>query len=1386
MVLRDGVARAVALTALFVVALRASEARAHAFWGGIDSGTSDVIGDARCGAFVDGARACARVTPKMIVADGVSLFREYSFVSEIVNEGETELVVHGVSVDNDCWWLTDFVSGETIAAGEKRAYDVRFSPTRVGDFWQTLLFNTSAGLLSQLTPNIVYRSPYEFTALSETVPFDVPVEFDLQVFNPTLQKLTILSAMTTTPEVELEPSLFSVAQPSVTAKRGFVSEDEDRVIRAARWTLNPGEHSSVIRMRVLIRREEFLASTDDRKAIEGVIALNMTSETSLTRIPFSFTPRRDLVYVVEKHVAFQDLTGARDKSTKFLHVFNARKTAIEIRSVFTEEPDRDLSIKYGKGTIVPPLTTVRIARLTRVGNIEGYFVGVLRVHTNVSTPAIRIPYEAHVLHGALSFDADQLLFQAPVGVYGEAVPEGEHVVRKTIVLTNTFSRDVMLSSWRVPRSMLSAFPISGISSVSGSVIRAGESMRVALDFQPRFYGAAMTTMLTILHNNTRAGTNIPIIVYSGELTVQSKVDLGVLGVGLKRKMQVKFVNHNPVAVEINTMRITGTRSIKGVSFSLRDDAQSEVYAEDVFDIDGCIELSGTVCTQVVKGRLEPGGVLELRLTAAPLVAENLGDEGAELALTTNLGVETSTQLHLVATTGRVFSEDTDLRIVIPITDLFKQASSPIRREVTVHSTHEVPVTVSGFLETDSDFLEFEGLSDVAVAAGQSHSIGEISFDTTRQASELSRFVAASVGKSGSKSFAKRSNVLEDSDYLEAPLSKVDVRRLEMMQRAMDRLKEDGALSASGKLVFASEAESGHQTIRVSAKIEYPTFLGTDSRRMENLEAYDHEIVVAKDVMNTITVKNPSKSRALCVRVLPILTHSTPTNRWSGRKPATKGRTLLETNMKAARAYASVDESSLRQMSTDPGFAPKYLIHDEAVCVRPEQQMDVLAVVFNPRMRMRTYTASVCIKNDHTLLECIKMTGYSGNTVVEMEPPTGTPIRLRVALALACVAVVYVTAARRESEPESPASSPIGDARNALFENDATEALVVRKKLEPEVVGEPEHVSSVLASSEPVIHVEQRTSLSEALTHKSDDSALVVQSEVTTEQKPDSFRPSPSRAEAAEDSRSRDSAVDDATIGSERVSSDRKKEKEKSSRAAKPKVKVDNSRRHAGESPLPTTSIPASTQGVLMSHESSSNDRSSRMPQPRSVLRHHTLSQVLSERSEVSSQPDEETTPEALFDMYNSLYAEVLPAQPVSQRVTGQAPPIFASPATAHDYNTPPGSLREHISPPTSVREYITPPGSVQDFDMFTARAPGSVSGLHMGNLFSFRSDAGQRVTPERSTHSDLLSPASSMGRAGWRTMLSEWEERQDRDGDRRTSSRAPSHSPHTSHESFSQ
>ena len=1298
---------------------------------------------------------CAKATPNVVVSDGVALFRETETAVRLENLGTEDVVVHGWSTDSSWWYLNDFEPGERIEPGKKRAYDARFNPQQVGQFRNTLLFNTSAGPLVQLLTSTVYRSPYEFTALQESVPFDVPVEYDLVMYNPTAASVAILSAFTTTPEVTLEPALFEISEESVRSQK--VINEADRVSQVGKWDLLPGERAPILRLRVLIRKDEFAGTDDKRTSIKGTVVLNITSESALMRIPFTVTPQRDLIYVVEKHFEFKDLASARDKSTKYLHIFNARKTPIEIRSVFTEDMDRELSIKFGKGTIVPSLTTMRVARITRTGSVEGNFHGVIRVHTNISSALLRVPYSAQVVHGSLTYDADQLIFQAPVGPFGDAVPTDSHIVKRKIQIKNTFTQAVKLRSWKLPVEDIisTGAQIVPLTHINEEVVSAGQSFTVEIEYRPKSFLTAMATTLSLLHNNTSTGTKIPVIVYSGELTVSSTVDFGVVGVGLKRKMRVKFTNHNPVVVEVNTMIIKGTRSVTGSMFSLNADASYrdvDVDVDEVFAIDDCIERSGSTCTQVVQGKLEPGATLDLQLTAAPTELEKLEKEGAELALTTSLGVKTATRLRLVSTDGKVFSEDGEIEVTVPVTELIQKDLIPIRREVMVHSTHGIPVAVSGNLETESDFLEFESIVDSTVHAGESSSIGVITFDTTRQRNELSHFAETARLKSWSNRFKKYKGAIEE-DYLEEPISKVDVRRLEKLHRSMKRLEEDGALTASGRVIFSSEAQNGHHTVEVRAKITFPRFLDVTSEDVNVLGTSEHVVIATKDVPTVISVKNPSTTRVLCLRVLPILTNSAPSRRWNGRQTQTLEQSLFQTNIRAARAYASVYENGLRQTSVDPGFVPNYKIDRGGVCLRPEQQIDVLSTVFDPRSRQTTYKAAVCIKNDDTLLECIELIGYSGTSVVETETPMSTSIYVRVVLALACIVVVYGTASRREID--SPAGSPRDAVQDEMFRRSAQEPCSVddedAEKATVDRIGEMIHgeSSSSEAEREQIVdEPELEEPVSVAATQQSDDSAL-INHELTAVEK---HKPPVDRILVQEPNRRKGKKENETTP--------RKKEKAETGRdkAKGSRSETDQKQRRARDKKSQQRVEAEKTQNVV------TKPLGPVRLAPRSVFRKKTLSVASSDKA--TSHAGERGSPQAHFDMYNTMFSEAIGDDSYARR---------------SEQGTPPGSVREYTTPPHSR------PSSVRNYDMWAAPASSrgngdmwsgdarSTTGLHSSNLFSFPSD-GDGVRASTSLRdSEPFSPQSST-RSGWQSMLSQWEEREDRDEKSKSRSRDDSFS----------
>lgn len=90
-----------------------------------------------------------------------------------------------------------------------------------------------------------------------------------------------------------------------------------------------------------------------------------------------------MIYVVEKYFEFKDLVSVRDKSIKYLYIFNVCKILIEICLVFIEDMDRELLIKFGKGIIVLSFTIMRVARIICIGSVEGNFYGVICVYMNI-------------------------------------------------------------------------------------------------------------------------------------------------------------------------------------------------------------------------------------------------------------------------------------------------------------------------------------------------------------------------------------------------------------------------------------------------------------------------------------------------------------------------------------------------------------------------------------------------------------------------------------------------------------------------------------------------------------------------------------------------------------------------------------------------------------------------------------------------------------------------------------------------------------------------------------------------------------------------------------------------------------------------------------------
>jgi hypothetical protein len=613
---------------------------------------------------------------------------------------------------------------------------------------------------------------------------------------------------------------------------------------------------------------------------------------------------------------------------------------------------------------------------------------------------------------------------------------------------------------------------------------------------------------------------------------------------------------------------------------------------------------------------------------------------------------------------------------------------------------------------------------------------------------LSHFVETARLKSWSNRFKKYKRTIED-DYLEEPISKVDVRRLEKLHRSIKRLEEDGALTASGRVIFSSEAQNGHQTVEVRAKITFPRFLDVTSEDVNVLGTSEHVVIATKDVPTVISVKNPSTTRVLCLRVLPILTNSAPSRRWNGRQTQTLEPSLFQTNIRAARAYASVDENGLRQTSADPGFVPNYKIDRGGVCLRPEQQIDVLSAVFDPRSRQTTYKTAVCIKNDDTLLECIELIGHSGTSVTETETPISTSIYVRVVLALACIVVVYGTASRREID--SPAGSPRDAVQDEIFRRSAQEPCSMddedAEKATVDRIGEihGESSSSEAEGEQIVDEPELEEPVSVAATQQSDDSAL-INHELTAVEKEN---PPVDRKPGQEPNRRKGKKANETTP--------RKKEKAETGRdkakASRSESDIKQRRARDEKSPQRVEAAHEKTQTVV------TKSLGSVQLAPRSVVRQRTLSVASSDRA--TSHAGERGSPQAHFDMYNTIFSEAIGDDPYARR---------------SEQGTPPGSVRENTTPPhsrpSSVRNYdmwAAPASSCGNGDMWSGDARSS-TGLHSSNLFSFPSDGDGVRAGTSLRDSEPFSPQSST-RSGWQSMLSQWEEREDRDDKSKSRSR---------------
>ena len=1227
-----------------------------------------------------------------------------------------DIEIYGISSGTEEWRVLDFNPGEVIAQGDKRKYTLRYTPVIVGNMMHALIFNTSAGPLVLRTSIIVYRNAYELSALQEEVPFEVPLEYDLVMFNPLARPISISDMWTTTPEVTLAPHTIAVNKdgPFSNIADGYVSSNKN-TIPLTKLRLLPGERAPVARLRATIRKEDCArrATTQTEMCtVSGYVALNISSEVGLTSVPFTFRPVRDRIHVVERHLKFDDLKSFKDKRTRYLHVFNARKTAIEISSVRLENPDRDIAIKFSTGTIVPPLSSVRVARVTRTGGMEGYHTGVIRLRANTTRSVLRVSYSSTVNHGDLDYDADTFVFQAPFGPFGKKVEADKWASTHKFSLTNTYAQPLAMLSWNFPSedTTQAHFPFSAVRGVVGTVVPAGGTVEIEVDYEPRMYLAAMTTPLTIYHNASKAGTTIPLIVYSGELSMEGKIDFGIVGVGMKRIVEATFTNHNPIAMELYTMSIKGPRMVQGIKYSLRTNDYDGSTNDKEYNMENCIERSGRVCTQALNAIMQPGDTLKVQLMALTYSSESSSEQDGQLSFQTSLGAESTVPIKVVPTTGKVLSEDdSNLEINVPFTQLLEQGgdNDVVKQEVMVHSTHTIPVAVSGFLDTTSEFLDLDSNRDIIAAAGVSTSLGSVLFDTSRQRNELSHF-----GKKSKQSrWSSKSPMLEhvDEGSHERIINKNDVQRLEKLSKSLQRLKEDGALMATGRLKFSSEANAGYQTVDIRAQITYPNFLRVNPTEGIVINGeYGNMVTVSDSAATVVSIVNPSTTRSLCIRVLPIASYSVPTPR--SRKQKAKSDSLLQSSIRAAKVYSSIGEEALAA-TIDPGFALEYHIERSGICLRPEEKLDIVTAFFKPKKRTRSYTASLCIKNDVTLLECVELQADSGAIVVSDEQPElGASIMFRVFVG--CTVAVLTSIATRPKSVDG-ATSPITVVKANTVDDDASPNETTGDALEDDsefqdALGEEDHLL------EPQSPVENKPlEDAESPRPRSDDSAIEV-----SKRDQDLVNEAPA------------SSLGNMGDGVAHV----KRVDELSGKKPNLRIKtVLEPKQNSDRKPKETKSPKAESD----TSSTQRKENTMQMPKPRVLIhRRHSLSKDSSQLGAMAPR-------------------SVTSAEPSSPRFSALDSPVYSQADTYTSmFSTDIIGNAFDPSPPPSIAPRSRPE-SLREFSMWSNADTQSGAGWDSSSLFSFPSDG----TGLRATSSTAASPFSpeSKSTSRWRSMLSQWE-----------------------------
>ena len=443
-----------------------------------------------------------------------------------------------------------------VPAGGRRKIFVTYAPRTLGMAVGTFMLLTEKGSLLINVRGIGVNSPYQVQPLiGVRLPTGVPYVWRLDVHNPHATPLRIVEAVSADLFVHLalpteaeyrgdhprdnataalDPSIASnVAERAATeAKETNAASDwigERAAGRSPRglrtfprspWILPPGATRTVLMLRMSVEKPgHFEASIrikmNHSDAMVGGASESGEDRSVDIRIPVQLTGVHASVFRSPDQIDFGVATQRTDRLRRTLSLLNAGGDPVEILEVTIRPPDPSVRARIAGDGILPANVEVPAVSLTYSGKIEGTRSGNIVIRTSASRDAMVVPYRARVMHGKLSYDADDVSFMSPEGGR-RPFPAQTRSPR----VTNGFPKPLLVFDAEVVPTDeddpdACCFEVRGFQ--RGQVVSPGEYLApFEVEYAPQSTNAIFTATLRLDTNLTKI--EIPVLVYHGQLT----------------------------------------------------------------------------------------------------------------------------------------------------------------------------------------------------------------------------------------------------------------------------------------------------------------------------------------------------------------------------------------------------------------------------------------------------------------------------------------------------------------------------------------------------------------------------------------------------------------------------------------------------------------------------------------------------------------------------------------------------------------------------------------------------------------------------------------------------------------------------------------------------